>query len=341
VLAVAIGACLLLAALGLTVSRPGEHRLSFSNAPPAALPTVPTTMAAAPSSTAAPAPSSTVAPTTTRPPVTRAAPARRPAVIQAAPGVTLNLPPAPVAPTSGGPAPAAGPAGDSISQSPAPSPSTTVTTSAGTTSTSYAYLDSWAPNKPTRWNPCQTIHYAVNATEAPAGSLATVQQAVARMADATGVTWVFDGATDEVPTSQWGYGPSTSFPNGWQPLLIGFAHDAESDLLEGGNAGTGYPVTVEFTATGERVDVSGTVAIDVDQMDGLPLGFGGVSVGSVVLHELGHAVGLAHVQDEAQIMNPIVGPWTPSQWGPGDTEGLRRIGIDAGCARTAPPPPWG
>jgi hypothetical protein len=341
VLAVAIGACLLLAALGLIIVHPSGDRLALDTAAPAPS-TVPTT--AAPTSTTAAAPTSTAppAPTTTRTPATtRPAPRPRPAIpVPAAPGVNIAPPTTAAAPASSTPGPAAGPAGDAISHTGSTTPSTTVSTAPGPSS-SYAFLDSWAPDKPTRWNPCTSIHYAVNAAEAPAGSLNTVQQAISRLATATGITFVFDGTTTEVPTSQWGYGPSPSFPNGWQPLLIGFAHDEESDLLEGDNAGTGYPVTVEFTATGERVDVSGAVAIDADQMAGLPTGFGGVSVGSVVLHEVGHALGLAHVQDQAQIMNPIVGPWTPAQWGAGDREGLRRIGTEAGCTHSVPKPPWG
>jgi hypothetical protein len=342
VLVVAVGTCLLAAALGLTVVQPSGKRLALETSTPPAPTTAPTTAAPLPSSTTTP-PSSTTpptpAPTTSPPPVTRA-PARAPvAPIAAAPGVDIT-PPTTAAPGSNAPAPAVGPAGDAISHSGSTTPSTTVTTGVGP-STSYAFLDYWAPDKPTRWNPCTTIHYAVNAAEAPAGALTTVQQAITRLSSATGITFVFDGTTSEIPTSAWGYGPSPSFPSGWQPLLIGFVHDAESDLLEGDNAGTGYPETVEFKNTGERVDVSGTVAIDADQMTGLPTGFGGVSIGSVVLHELGHALGLAHVPDQTQIMNPIVGPWTPSQWGPGDLEGFRRIGTQAGCTRSVPPPPWG
>jgi hypothetical protein len=155
------------------------------------------------------------------------------------------------------------------------------------------------------------------------------------------MSFTFDGTTAEVPSSAWGFGPSASYPHGWQPLLIGFAHQGQSDLLEGTNAGTGFPVTLQFVATGELVDVSGAVAIDADQAAGLSMGFGGASVGSVVLHELGHAVGMAHVQDPTEVMNPVVGPWTPAAWGVGDREGLRQLGTASGCTSTAPPAPWG
>jgi hypothetical protein len=222
----------------------------------------------------------------------------------------------------------------------APAVPGTTTTTAGALK-SYAFLDTSPDGSPARWNPCAVVHYVVNTTGAPAGALALVQQAAARVASATGMTFAFDGTTSEVPTSSWGFGPSASFPKGWQPLLIGFPKPGQSDLVDGDNAGAAFPVTLEFSSTGQLVDVSGAVAIDGDLAGVLPMTFGGGSVGSVVLHELAHAVGLAHVNDKGEIMNPVVGSWTPNAWGPGDTEGLRQVGRAAGCTRTVPAPPWG
>jgi hypothetical protein len=260
----------------------------------------------------------------------------------AAPGVTFTAPT--ITPTPSGPStPAASPvppaaAGDSISTAPA-LPGTTTTTAAGTKS--YAFLDTSPDGTPARWNPCTSIHYVVNTTGAPAGALALVQQAAARVASATGMTLTFDGTTSEVPTTSWGFGPSASYPTGWQPLLIGFPKQGQSDLVTGDNAGAAFPVTLEFTQSGQLVDVSGAVAIDGDLASQLPMTFGGGSVGSIVLHELAHAVGLAHVNDKNEIMNPVVGGWTPRTWGPGDAEGLRQVGSASGCTRTVPAAPWG
>ncbi|MEY2478858.1 MAG: hypothetical protein QOG87_4173, partial [Actinomycetota bacterium] len=343
------GVCLVLGGAGVAVVQPAGGKqisLETSTAPaadsPATDPTAPST--AAPT-TDAPAPAAaaptTRAPATTAPKRTtttgRQSAAAAPQVV--APGVAFTAPALPSSPHT----PASSPvpptaAGDSISTAPL-LPGTTTTTSAGTGR--FAFLDTWGNGKPARWNPCTPIHYAVNTSGAPAGALALVQQAVARLASATGATFVFDGTTSEVPTSSWGFGPSSSFPSGWQPLLIGFPTPGESDLVDGENAGAAFPVTLEFTATGELVDVSGAVAVDGELAAILPMTFGGASVGSILLHELAHALGLGHVDDRAEIMNPVVGAWTPSTWGSGDSEGLRQLGTASGCTRAVPAAPWG
>jgi hypothetical protein len=338
-LASLIGVCLFAGGLGVAVVDGGPAPVALETR--TAAPAAPSTTATPESTTTValavdPAPAAAPGPTTTRAPRTTTTAARPPTTrpIQAAPGVAFTAP-APSTPSAPAPSPVAPEAsGDSLTTVGAPPPA------APTGSTSYAFLETWGSGSPARWNPCAEIHYAVNTTGAPAGALTVVKQAAARMAAATGTTWVFDGTTSEVPTSAWGFGPSASFPTGWQPLLIGFTNPEESDLLDGDNAGAAYPVTLEFVATGELVHVSGAVAIDTETAAAVPMTFGGASVGSIVLHEMAHAFGLGHVQDPAQIMNPVVGPWTPESWGAGDSEGLRLLGKDSGCTRTAPPAPW-
>ena len=52
---------------------------------------------------------------------------------------------------------------------------------------------------------------------------------------------------------------------------------------------------------------------------------------SLVIHEVGHIIGLDHVDDVGQAMNPWV-PWTTSGlYGSGDLAGLRLLGSAQGC----------
>lgn len=56
--------------------------------------------------------------------------------------------------------------------------------------------------------------------------------------------------------------------------------------------------------------------------------------GQLLMHELGHAVGLDHptIKDKVQIMSPTMSSM-PAVWGAGDRNGLRLVGESAGCIR--------
>jgi len=74
---------------------------------------------------------------------------------------------------------------------------------------------------------------------------------------------------------------------------------------------------------------SGTVILDADDIERLMSAEGGDAIAqAVVHHELGHVVGLGHVDDESELMHPQNTHLT--EWGPGDLEGLAVVG-DGPC----------
>lgn len=195
----------------------------------------------------------------------------------------------------------------------------------------YAFLfaDEAADCAPARFDPCQPVHFAVNDVAAPAGGVELVQQAFARLGEATGITFIYDGTTPRLFETRPALAPGADPP----PVLVSWERRGQG---EDGRVvpGLGHPVLV-----GNQI-VTGAVALNMDAVTDLntrtPLavGFGrGVTWGRVLLHELGHVLGLGHVSDRAQLMYAELGDHTSptAEFGSGDLEGLRLVGREAGC----------
>lgn len=192
---------------------------------------------------------------------------------------------------------------------------------------------------PARWNPCQPIHYVVNLGAAPPGSLQDVQDAVLEVSAATGIAFVFDGLTDEIPGRYRAPFQPDRYGARWAPVLIGWVDPRTSSFNFEPNgrdaAGVAGPLTAPQGP--DDVYVSGTVAINA--ADPNPPGFAAPGdQGPVVLHELSHVIGLGHVRAQGELMEPSGGGVT--SFGPGDLVGLWQLGRSAGCLGTPTVPSW-
>ena len=96
----------------------------------------------------------------------------------------------------------------------------------------------------------------------------------------------------------------------------------------------------------DRVSVSGVLIVNIDataQDNGRSVpapGFGdGSTWGRILIHELGHLIGLGHVARSDQIMFPELGVQRgEAQFHAGDVAGLRHLGREAGCLPTPAAP---
>ena len=84
----------------------------------------------------------------------------------------------------------------------------------------YSFIARDFDGDPVRWNPCEPVHYVVNVADAPAGSLGDVQEAVRRISAATGITFAYDGLTDEVLERRRDMVQSDLYGEGWAPVLV-------------------------------------------------------------------------------------------------------------------------
>jgi hypothetical protein len=177
---------------------------------------------------------------------------------------------------------------------------------------------------PVAYDPCRPIRYVVNERTAPPGAAALVEEAVARIAEVTGLRFQLEGSTDERATpDRAGFQPQR-YGDRWAPVLIAWSDPAELPVLGGDVAGIGGSTAVQAGLRDELVYVTGMVALDGPQLGEIMAGGNGAAyVRGVILHELGHLIGLDHVDDPTQLMHAR-GQFAYLQ--AGDITGLVRLG---------------
>ncbi|HUR07887.1 MAG TPA: cell wall-binding repeat-containing protein [Nonomuraea sp.] len=191
---------------------------------------------------------------------------------------------------------------------------------------SYTFVHVDAEGRPARWNPCKEIHYRVNATRVPEGGLNDLKTALIQLNQRTGLRFIDDGPTTMHPGEL-----KTGDPN--KPpspqLLIGWTKPGDPGHPTGSEDGE---ATIHWGESPKPGPVVYAATIAIDATRPLNPGFArGDSQGLLLLHELGHAVGLDHVQDKDQVMQPQLTASGPTSYGPGDQQGLTKLGVDAGC----------
>lgn len=174
-------------------------------------------------------------------------------------------------------------------------------------------------SRPVSYDPCQEIRYAVNPEGAPDDYRAFVDQAAARVGEATGFKFRDIGSTDDRRFLH-----RTGDPERSDPVLIGWATPEEVPDLGGDVAGLGGSAAVSRTPD-HLSYVTGMVVLDRDLFADLSAESGGFDEErAIVMHELGHVVGLGHVDDPGELMNAHNEGRT--SFGPGDLEGLAELG---------------
>jgi hypothetical protein len=187
-----------------------------------------------------------------------------------------------------------------------------------------------------RWNPCEPIHYVVNLGGAPEGSLEDVQESVRRITAATGIAFAYDGLSDEVPMEGRAAYQPDRYGDRWAPVLIAWVAPSQTDIPFQKDGETAAGVASPQLPRGgfDEIYVSGWAAINVN--DSNPPGFDRYGEqGLVVLHELSHVMGMGHVKQWGELMEPSGGGVT--DFGPGDREGLELLGRSQGCLTTPEP----
>jgi hypothetical protein len=185
-------------------------------------------------------------------------------------------------------------------------------------------------DEPVAWDPCRVIRVVVDDTTAPEGADDLLAEALATVSAATGLRIERDGPTDEVPDEERAPVQTERYGDRWAPVLVAWTDPGSIGGLAGDVGGLGGAISVPApVGDGIEVYVTGSLLLDGPQLaESLRVVGGRDQVLSVLLHELGHVVGLGHVEDPGELMHPTGQPGAAG-YGPGDRAGLARLGRGA------------
>jgi Matrixin len=184
---------------------------------------------------------------------------------------------------------------------------------------------------PVAYDPCRPIHYVVRPDGAPEGGEEIVSAAIARLSQITGLLFVHDGSTDEPTTRDRELFQPERYGDRWAPVLIAWETEEQNPALAGEIVGEAGSASASV-GDGPKVYLTGIVSLDAGQFPDILAGRNGAATAqSIVLHELGHLVGLGHVDDETQLMYPETRR-AVLDFAAGDLTGLSALGSGA-CVR--------
>jgi hypothetical protein len=189
----------------------------------------------------------------------------------------------------------------------------------------YAFSMTHEDGSPVAFDPCRPIHFVVRPDGQPQGGRELLTSAFSALSAATGLQFVDDGDTNEAPLETRAPYQRDRYGDRWAPVLVVWSSPAETSMLADGVLGRAGP---DSFGTGDDASVrlvSGLAVFNGGAL-GQQLASGDASKArSVLLHELGHLVGLAHVPDPYQVMFDTNAYPLPT-YRAGDLRGLELLG---------------
>lgn len=167
-------------------------------------------------------------------------------------------------------------------------------------------------DRPVAYTSCRPVRVAIYPAGGPDDAEGLVREAVAMLREATGLGLDVTGTLTGSPPT-WDVGSAEEQQD--DPISVSWQEEANTAVLgRGGSRVLTHP-------DGSRRLVAGRVVLSRDHDAGRE---GGDEALAVLLHELGHVLGLTHVNDPGELMHAErVGR---TSFGPGDLAGLRLLG---------------
>ncbi|WP_310962936.1 matrixin family metalloprotease [Nocardioides terrisoli] len=181
---------------------------------------------------------------------------------------------------------------------------------------------SQAPGPLPRFDPCRTVSYRINLHHAPSHARSQVTHAFKVLGKATGLHFRDAGSVSGVPTTR-----GFRDPGG---ITVAWTSARTVPALAGATLGIGG-FRDRWSGSINNVHITSGYAV-LEAGSTLRRGFGaGKTWGALLLHELGHAVGLGHTSARSQIMYPMLQNRAAARYGKGDLAGLHALGAAQGC----------
>jgi hypothetical protein len=208
----------------------------------------------------------------------------------------------------------------------------------------FNFIGASSARKAYRFNPCQKVNYRLNTEDVGPTAKPLLKAALAQVTWATGIEFRNVGKTKLIPYNM---GKRKHYPRGTD-LVIAFATHAEvPDFVRRTAAGFGGPrwLYPARNSKGKRVwmTTEAGVTLSTDYWyNGFAHNFFDntrATVGELMIHELGHAMGLDHVPTAPQeIMNGrgyyrYPDGFYKGLFNLGDLNGLSKVGLKQGCLR--------
>jgi hypothetical protein len=184
----------------------------------------------------------------------------------------------------------------------------------------------------TRWDSCRAVRWKFNDSLAPRHGLRQVQAAVRRIHAATGLEFDYRGKTDHRSNPYGDHIAGAAVVVGWRSARTFQRYVGSPQVV--GLAGQRF--LTGFRDSDGRVSKTQQAGVILNAGHHLRGGFGtGTTWGEVIVHELGHVVGLDHSGSRKQVMYYATTAYDASL-GKGDLAGMRALGDTRGClARTS------
>ncbi len=187
----------------------------------------------------------------------------------------------------------------------------------------YAFLASHPDGDPVAWDPCRPIHVVVRPDGEPPGARSLLVSVLGELSAASGLRFVDDGTTTEGPDPARRPYDRERYGDRWSPVLVTWSSAAETTMLTDDVLGLAGPDAYGVGA--ERRWVSGAAVFNAPLLAQQLRTGDDAKARAVLLHELGHLVGLGHVPDAFQVMHDT-NSYPLARYHAGDRRGLERLG---------------